>query len=79
LLVATGVRVTLVAEGVMITERRYAALLLTSLSDPSAELAGWLEAPSGPPPIGLALMASMLQQAAVRLTDLDGNCGDGAP
>ncbi|HEX3785034.1 MAG TPA: hypothetical protein VHX38_35700 [Pseudonocardiaceae bacterium] len=54
----------------MTGERTYAALLLTSLVEPSAHVARWLEAPDGPPPVDLRLMASMFERAAARLTDL---------
>ncbi|HEX3782241.1 MAG TPA: hypothetical protein VHX38_21470 [Pseudonocardiaceae bacterium] len=60
----------------MTAERSYAALLLTSLVEPSAQVARWLETPDGPPPVDLGLMASMLERAAARLTELGG--ADGA-
>ncbi|HEX3785022.1 MAG TPA: hypothetical protein VHX38_35640 [Pseudonocardiaceae bacterium] len=58
------------AEGVMTTECRYAAALLASLVGPSAEVARWLESPTGVPPVDLALMASMLNRTAARLAEL---------
>jgi hypothetical protein len=56
-------------------ERAYAALLLTSVVGPSVQVAEWLAAPVGPSPVDLGLMASMLERAAARLTELDGPDG----
>ena len=56
LVAARAVRLGL-AGGAMNNECVYAAMLLRSLVEPAAELAAWLDAPVGEPPVHLGTVA----------------------
>lgn len=54
----------------MAAERKYVAAMLSALISPTDDLSRWLETGGGPPPVDLALMASLLGRTADRLAAL---------